>query len=339
MKNKGKKFLVVLLFISIMLVCACGSSNYKYSESAASAPSYYSAGISTEEMSYDTYGFEDAVEYNEAGSTELTSEKVNDTARKLIKTYNMDVETEDFDGILNAIDERVKALNGYVQNLDTYNGSYYKSYKSSRYSNMTLRIPSSNLDKFVSFIGEAANVTNKTLSVEDVTLSYVDTQAKKETYVIEQERLLALLEKADSIEDMITIESRLSEVRYKLESQESQLRTYDNLVDYSTVYLSVSEVEKYTAPEPVSYWEEVSQSFTEGVLEVWDGLKNFFVGFVGALPSLVVFAIIVVIVVFIVKAIVKGNKKKAIKKGSLTAEDKMNAAKLNSEKKANGNAE
>ena len=40
--------------------------------------------------------------------------------------------------------------------------------------------------------------------------------------------------------------NRLSEVRYQLESIESQLRTFDNRIDYSTVYLYIDEVEVFS---------------------------------------------------------------------------------------------
>mgnify|MGYP002226154573 CR=1 FL=1 len=82
-----------------------------------------------------------------------------------------------------------------------------------------------------------------------MTLTYVDLQSHRDALQTEQERLLQLLEQAESIEDIITIEQRLSDVRYQLESMESQLRSYDNQVDYSTVYLYIDEVEVYTPVE------------------------------------------------------------------------------------------
>ena len=74
----------------------------------------------------------------------------------------------------------------------------------------------------------------------------------------EQERIWALLEKADTLEAVIALEERLSEIRYQLESMESQLKLYDNQVDYSTVSIHISEVAVYTptgsqsvgAPDP-----------------------------------------------------------------------------------------
>ena len=133
---------------------------------------------------------------------------------------------------------------------------------------------------------------------------------------------------------MIAIESRLSEVRYKLESQASQLRTFDNLVDYATVYLRISEVTKYTEPEPEKYWDRVKRSFSEGIADLVEGLQNFFVGFVGALPGLVLFIIIVALVIVIARVIVKAGNKKREAKREKRAEELMNQAKETAKKNA-----
>ena len=95
---------------------------------------------------------------------------------------------------------------------------------------MTARIPAKRLDEFVQRVGEQSNITNKEERVEDVTLQYVDLESRKKALATEQDRLLELLEKAESVEDIISIEARLSDVRYELESMESQLRTLNNQI-------------------------------------------------------------------------------------------------------------
>ena len=84
----------------------------------------------------------------------------------------------------------------------------------------------------------------------------------------EQQRLLELLETAESLDDILTIESRLTEVQYELDSKESQLRTYDNQIDYSTVYLDINEVVRYTPQEQKGTWERISTGFRENLYSV-----------------------------------------------------------------------
>lgn len=333
-KRFGRIFAVAVVLLCLM---GCGSGNKitnSYFDTAMISSNANSGAFYDE--SYDGFAYEE--ESSATGSSEMKAEKVNDSSRKLIKTYNLNVETEAYDTMMTALENRISDLGGYIQDMNSYNGSKYSYSSSVRSANITARVPAKYLEQFVEFVGNTANITRKSVSVEDVTLSYVDTESKKATYEIEQERLLALLEKAESIEDMITIEARLSEVRYKLESQESLIRTYDNLVDYATVNISVTEVEKYTEPEPEKYWDRVGRAFSNGVSDVCDGLSEFFISFMGALPGLVVFAVFVAVVVIIIRAITKGSRKRKQKKTEDRATALMNSAKETASKKAEENA-
>ena len=148
------------------------------------------------------------------GGSESSEVEVKDTARKLIKNVDLEVETEEFDVLMQTITEKTESFGGYVESSYTYNGSNYYG-NSNRNSSLTLRIPAEKLDAFLSAVAECSNVISKNESVTDVTLQYVDMKSHKEALETEQARLLELLEQAESVEDIITIESRLSEVRYQ----------------------------------------------------------------------------------------------------------------------------
>lgn len=317
-KNKLLRKGTVALIASAMLVLTlsgCGSSSdysngssAKYADAAMAESASY---VGDYGYDYDLYESDAYEESSASGSSEPV--EVQDSSRKLITTYNLSVETEEFDGFTSFLDAKVTELGGYIQDLSEYKGSIRNSYDA-RYSNMTVRIPSNRAKEFLNLVGENANITNQDMNVEDVTLRYVDTKSEKEAYVVEQQRLMELLEQAETMEDILTIESRLSEVRYKIDSTESQLRTYDNLVDYTTFYINISEVETYTEPEPESYGARLWNSLTEGLSDTAENLGDFFVGFLWALPGLLVFAVISGGIFFIVFAIVRSAKKRNAKK-------------------------
>ncbi len=324
------------LVMALLMLTACGASSQ-----ATSAASYFSksaADTAYAEVAYDNGYYapqSGAYNYETADSSFKQQDTFNDSARKLIKKYNISTETEHFDDFLNAIQTRVNDLGGYIEALNTYNGSAYYNGRVNRTSTLTARIPSVNLENFVNFIGDSANITSKNLGVSDVTTEYVDTESRKATYEIEMERLLAMLEKCETVDDMIAIESRLSEVRYNLEAMERQLRTYDNLVDYSTVYLDISEVTKYTEPDPVTYGDRIANSFKAGWADFADSFQDFTVDFLYALPKLILWGgIIAAAVVIIVK---KSNKKKAkrVAESEANALAKMNQAMDTANRKAN----
>ena len=304
---------VVLAGLMAVGLTGCGASSKSAQTEAAVADSAY---VDDDLYSYDNSFYEEAAseDYDStAGSTE-TVEKVQDTSRKLIKNVDMSVETEEFDALLANVEKRIEALGGYIETSNIYNGSTYNSYGRLRSADITARIPAQKLSEFLSLVSESSNVISKNENVTDVTLQYVDMQSHKEALQTEQQRLLELLEQAETIDDIITLESRLSDVRYQIESMESQLRTFDNQVSYSTVYLYINEVKTYTQVEEQTRLQRMTSGFVNSLKGIGDGFLDFGVSFVIALPYLVVWAVIIVVVILFIRLIVRKSKKSSEKR-------------------------
>ena len=318
-RNFETKIITGLLTAGMIFsLTACGSSaggRYGISDlmdADFAVSSSNQAEASAEQSYYDGgFGTENA-ESAEAADTTVTEEgaaNATATERKLIKNVDMNVETREYDKLLTAVENKVTELGGYIESLDAYNGSSYYSYRSTRNANMTIRIPKDRLDEFLNTVSDLGNVTSRSENVQDVTLTYVDLQSHRDALQTEQERLLQLLEQAESIEDIITIEQRLSDVRYQLESMESQLRSYDNQVDYSTVYLYIDEVEVYTPVEEETAWERISAGFMYSLKSIGEGIKEAAIWFVIHIPYLVIWAIVIAVIVLILKKIRKRTKR------------------------------
>ncbi len=298
---------VALAGLMAVGLTGCGAvSKSAQTEAAVADAAYMGDDLYSYDNSYVEMADED---YDSAaGSTEAV-EKVQDTSRKLIKNVDMSVETEEFDTLLANVERRIEALGGYIETSNVYNGSSYNSYSNLRDANITARIPEEKLDEFLSLVSESSNVISKNENVTDVTLQYVDLQSHKEALQIEQQRLLELLEQAETIDDIITLESRLSDVRYQIESMESQLRTFDNQVSYSTVYLYIDEVKTYTPVAEQTRLQRMTSGFVNSLKGIGNGFLDFCVGFVVALPYLAVWAVIIVAVILLIRLIVKKSKK------------------------------
>lgn len=319
-KNRFFKITTVGLLSACLITTfgACGSSsmNKVAMDSVASAPmaQHVTNGAGLLDYGYAADYESMEAEPMEASKAESGSTVKNDVAvmeRKLIKTVDMNVETQKYDELMSTIQSRVKELGGYIEHMNTYNGSRYYDYNPTRNADMTLRIPKDKLDDFLNTMSEISNVVRRSDNVEDVTLAYVDLESHKEALRTEQTRLLQLLERAESIEDIITIEQRLSDVRYQLESMESRLRTYDNQVDYSTVYLNVEEVEVFTPVEEETVWERISGGFMESLDNIGNGFVEFGIWFVIHIPYLVVWAVFVAAFIFFILWLIKHSTKPA----------------------------
>ena len=307
---KIRKLLILLLaFVLVVgLFAGCGSAamdsagntmDYPAEAPEAMAPDYNYGANGKLDM-------ESGITDSAAGATDTTVTPQN---QKLIRTIRLNAETEDMDILLSQVENRVAELGGYVEAREIYNGSMYNS-KRYRNASLTIRIPAAKLDSFVDHVGQVSNITNNVETTDDVTLQYVSIESRIKALQIEEERLLELLAKADNMSDLLTIESRLTDVRYELENITSQLRVLENKVNYGTIHLDVSEVVEYTEPEPENGWQRMGKGFVNSLKGLGNGLKEFFIWLVTALPYLVLIGGIVVAVIFIIRGSVRRKRRK-----------------------------
>lgn len=327
MKKLRLKVITGLLILA-GAVSGCGSSGSKamYTTDSAAYESAYDTAYGAAEYNYavaNTAATADAADYMDAeamdpsynadsAKTQDTSVENGDTSnRKLIKTVDMYVETENYDALLGNLSKQVKELGGYIEYQYEYNGKIYSEYNDNRNANWEIRIPAAHLDEFVNSVGEETNVIDKTERITDVTLQYVDLESHKSALRTEQKRLLELLEKAENVEDIITIEQRLSEVRYELENMESQLRLLDNKIDYSTVNLNIQEVKRVVRVEENSVWDRIRNGFRQTIYNLSDNSVDLFVWLIVNLPYLIIWAVVIIIAIVILRKI---RKKRLAKK-------------------------
>lgn len=307
MKKYWKLF--VTLFSIILVLSACGGSSKEAitvaETAAAMAPAAGAMdGAYREEFSYSEAKAEETA-VNSSGSSLTTSDGIStqkSIGRKLIRTIHLDVETDDFDNLLQELNDQIQTLSGYIEQSDI-SGHSIQYESSRRRAYMTVRIPSTKLDQFVDSMETNANITNKSETTTDITLKYSDLESRKKSLTIEQDRIWALLEKADTLEAVIALEERLSEIRYELESMESKLRLYDNQVDYSTVYVNISEVKVYTPTAPATIGERIHKGFTRNVENLKDCVVDLLVWTASSTPFLFPLAILMLIAVFIIRKI------------------------------------
>lgn len=293
MKRKVEAFLIAVMLV--MMTAGCGNSSKMAAEDRATV----SSGAELDgEYSLDT---------DETADTGVTSENgleaQVENGRKLIRTVSLSLETKEFDSVLTNLSTKTTELGGYIET-STVNGNSY-SHHSTRYASYVIRIPADKLNEFVEVVSELGNVTQKNESVEDVTLRYIDVESHKKALETEQERLLELLSKAENMEEILTIESKLSDIRYEIENYESQLKTMDNQIDYGTVSVYVDEVERVTDTGEKGFFEEIKERFGNSLYVVARGIRGLVIGILGSLPILIVCGGVIAVVVIVVRKILK----------------------------------
>jgi len=320
--------MVTLIILSALALTACASPKKNMNSAEFVAPQENYGTGSSSAVAGDYRGDYEGGEYDSAAQDQSKAEvpKGNaipdasmigsdipvQTQDKIIKKVSMTVETRNFDALITTINDKIEGLGGYVES-SSINGNRYYNSEENRQGRIVARIPQERLDEFTDFVNEAANVIHSEMNTENVTLKYVDIESRIKALQIEQERLFALLEKEDTLDDIITLESRLSDIRYELQNYESQIRTMDNQVQYSTVTLTIYEVERITpvAEEKKTVWNRIHNGLSDTLYDISEGVKNFIVLFVVNLPYLIIWGGIFAIGVLIFRGFYRRYRRNA----------------------------
>lgn len=342
-----KKILsLVLALMLVFSLCACGaaSSSSAQTYELASDASYDSAPAVAEapRMAAEYSGLSmnaagAAADYG-AESGHVSSDLPDVDPDKIIYSADATVETLEFEDTLSKLDALIKDYDGWVES-SSINGANYTSgaklSTSRRSAYYSIRIPSARFNELMSSLSTLGNVPYTHTYTENVTAQYYDTAARLEALETQEARLLEMMEKAETLEDIITIDDKLTTVRYQIESLQSTLNNWDRQVSYSTVSISVNEVREYTPDSPavsLSYGQRLLNSFKDGLRSVADFFSDFLLWFVAAFPTLVILAILIVVFLPLIRKLRKSRReKKAAKKaanGKLPADN--NAADDNS---------
>lgn len=296
-KNKLLCMLLSLLLLTGILT-GCGAA----SQTAASANGAVSYDAAMEEAAPEAMAAENSLTSSGSDTTMVLPEN-----RKWIVTVNLSAETEDLDAMTQTLQDKITDLGGYVEDQTVYNGSAYAN-RRYRSASMTVRIPAEDVDKFTEEVAGISNVVSQQKNLEYITLQYVDTESRLTALETEQTRLLELLEQAETTADLLEIEARLSEVRYQLESATSQLRLYDNQVDYATIYLSIEEVQEYPPIEEPNLWERIRDGFVGSLKGLGNGAVDLLVWIIVSSPYLIVLGAGITLVVVLIRRSHKNKK-------------------------------
>lgn len=246
-----------------------------------------------------------------AAEDSLSSASSAEFATKIIKTVKMTTETKEFDRAMTELDRLITENGGFVESSSSNGQSLYNSGVYRRNADYTVRIPAEKLESFLSASRQLLNVTYSHASSQNITTEYYDLQSRLEVLRTERESLNAMLEKADTVENMLLIRDRLYNVIEEIESYETQIRLYDSLVSYSTVYLTVEEVVEYTkvTTEQPGWGTRLLDAFRESWKDFADNFQDFTVGLLYAVPTLMVLGLIATAIALLLRGLIRRQKR------------------------------
>ena len=305
--NKKKALTIVMAAALLLgLLGGCGSKNLSMDADTPRGVLYADDGISYE-MAMAAPAAMSGAGSNGKSAASTASIPLPEN-RKWVITMSLTAETENLTDAMGLLAEKIQASGGYVES-QSISGTAVNSGRSpSAY--ITVRVPAEQLDSFVEDVSGMTNVVSSSRYVEDITLSYTDTEGRVKALKTEEARLLELMEQAQTMSDLLEIEERLTEVRYQLENYTSTLRLYDNQVDYATLDLTLREVAKFTPPEKQGFWEKVTSGLADSIVDLGQGLVDVAAWVLIELPYLVLMGLLGWLVVFLTRRSIKKRRAK-----------------------------
>ena len=305
-----KKILSVFLCAVLIAMPLCGCGGSSKTESAPHMDAAKAGGSSASYAANGSVGWtmDEAAEAPMAMEPKAESQTGSSLPAnvKLIYRANIDMESTEFDKALEGLNELVESLGGYYENSELNN---YSTYRRGYY---VVRLPAENFEAFLSAVGELCQVNNLSRSAEDISEYYYDTESRLATQQTKLARLQDLLRQAEDMEDIITLESAISETELVIEQLTGTLRKYDSLVGYSTVNISLSEVYKLTeVTEPaIGFGAKLGQAFRTGATGFVDGMQRFLLSVARGWIGWLIVIILVVVAIIVVKKVRRRREEK-----------------------------
>ena len=323
---------LALAVLTLLSLCACGSSAPKGQSSyAVAAPSesyvsYDSAAyekeepMAAEEAAYGGFSANGAPvpAPDESAGTQAAAPSAGEIAvDKIIYSASATVETTAFDETLEKLEALIAHYGGFVEQSSIGGNNYYTTshgYASNRSATYRIRIPSGDFAAVMNSLSTLGNVPYSNTYTENITSQYYDVQARLNAFRTQEQSLLAMMEKAEKVSDLLEIQSQLSDVRYHIESLQSTLTNWDRQVSYSTITLSVEEVTEYTPEAKLSFGRQLALAFSRGLKGIGAFFRDLLLFVIEALPALVILAVAAVLVVLLIRRIRRGRAAKRAQK-------------------------
>jgi hypothetical protein len=338
---KSSAVLTAVLLCAALLCSACGagggtggsSGSLSVPKDAArdSAPQY--AGNMNEETYIgEAMGESAAPSDGSANAGAVLPAKPGGATQsgKIIYSAEANIETVNFDSTIEEIYAMLDTYGAFIETSYVGGRGYADSYagrKTYRSASFALRVPKESFSAMTDSLSDIGNLLSFSSKAENISAQYTDAESRLKAYRTEESRLLDMLSAVNDVESLIAFESRLSDVRYEIESLTSRIRDWQNQIDYSPVYLYINEVEQLQEQTKLdrSYAQELGDGFSATLRGIGSFFREAFRLAVAALPVIFLLAVIAAAAAVIAKNVRAYLKKRAAwRHGDCPADDGSN---------------
>jgi hypothetical protein len=213
--------------------------------------------------------------------------------RKVIKNGNLTLLVPDISRATEQIKNITAIFGGFVESVSFQNFEYPHSYGiyavGQKRASVSVRIPAEQFDRAVGSIKAlGTRVESESFNSNDVSAQYVDLEARLKNLQATEKRYLALIDDAKNVEEVLKVESYLSNTRENIERIQGQLNFLSRQVAMSTIFIDLVSEPSPTAEKdawrPNTVFKQALQDLTKGLIE----FANRTITFAVLLPILLI---------------------------------------------------
>jgi len=208
----------------------------------------------------------------------------------IARTAQLSIIVKDFDASQRRLEEILKRHGGYLGEMTTSAPE-----GADRKLSATLRVPADQLDAAISEVKQLGRVESESQSGEEVTSQYIDLQARLTNARNTEQRLTELLRRqTGKLDEVVTVEEKISDVREQIERMEAEQKNLSQRVDFGTLSVAFSEERKSQLQVmPPAVGTQFHNAAVEGYRSVVDGIVSLLIFLMSWGPSLLVWGAVV----------------------------------------------
>jgi len=304
--------ILTLTLITVLSVTACAG---KSARNESNDYPYENEG------SYEQYDYGDSDDAGRSAASmekqradyEYTPDNTVAISRKVIRNADLQLHSDD-------AKEFYKTVTKYGESL----GGYEYAYSLNNYSNYlvisaTFKVPPEKLTAFLAFIEENGDVTSSSVSSDDITDSYYDTQTRLETKRNTLMQYYELLKKAKTVEEIVYVQKIIDGITEDIEALEGRLKRWNSETDMATVYMHITEFFEQVEERKEINWNALSFDDMGYLIKLgFVNISNFLVSLIQWLFIIILATtpiwVIVLIILWRLGAFKKRSKKEKAQK-------------------------
>ena len=261
------KWILVLILVTAFLFSGCSKSS-----SQAAGPTKNNAEMSLQDSQLSVEG--------------------ENSNRKMIVSVTFQVETTDFSNAAEALNQEVSSSGGYLESLQQRGST-----ESNGSGTYVLRIPVTEINTFADALKQIGTITNRSQSTEDITDQYYDVDSRLKAKKTQRDRILALMEKAEALSDLLQLEQELAGIQTEIDQLTGQQQRYDNQVEYATITVELWQT-VLTESSNTPFAPQVAKAFRDSFAVAFKIVQGIGIALIWILPYLLTAGVVLVIVHF-----------------------------------------